>query len=589
MNFIATDRAMSSGWVTLAILFIAIASANPAHAADSPSGSPPQKFRAWRSADGKRSDEAALDYVKDGHVHVVRRNGKRGKVAISSLSEEDQKYIAALQATAGDLFEADDTPPAVAPQRIVAEKPVLDRPLPVNGMSPDQEAYNNLLALAYSLESNPLNDEHTKAFRHIRQKGLSSFMQEKVVSMGQLLKSVGNIDTAIERRKSQAEADSSGAGFQKGLEGGLEGAETLAQLDMATNGEPAAGALAYMIAGAVGGAVRAQQAAAAIQEEADHQCAAMRDEQKELIRVWIRDMEELGESLVGKTFVAERLYQKDGPAKDPAVDANSSAVHRWNGWLKMRVATLSVIACDLEKSDPLGTGRKLPTPKEWQEMIDLAIAEWPTCVDQKSSYFASLLKMRAKALIGQENFSEAEQSISKSISCHADDSDAYVTRANVYFYTGRAANGIRDVEAAIHLDPQNSSHRMFKAHGHALNNDAAAVYRGLQEAYELGWSDTAFVKQHAPFQPFKDSAEFKRLTTVKWSWSSSVGVLAGDVYLVNESPFPITNVRLKVNGSAQHPVLEAARIRPGEKMHWEWVDNTAADAARASLECDQMK
>lgn len=546
-----------------------------------------QQVRVWRSADGTRSEEAAFDFARDGYVHVVLRDGTTRKVPLSALSDADKQYVASRQSVTGGLFEADDEPNRDAAKRVTANRPVFEHSPPPSGITPDQEAYNNLMIIAYALESRPLMAEDLAAARLLRTDRLSKQMRDKVAEFNGLLTRLQEIDQAIANRKRRAENDASGATFEKGLTGGLEGAGALAQVDVAANGEPAAGALAYMVAGAIGGAIRAQQAAAAIQEEADHECRAMRQKQAEMASAWNRGMEELAAGALGRYFIADRVLTNDA-AKTMGKDGKGArAAQRWGDLIRMRVATLSVLACELENNNTIDPQRKLPTPAEWQELIDLAIAEWPTCVEQRCPQYASLHKMRAKALLEQSMHADAEKAITTAINMFAKDDDAYITRARVFYNTRNTSEAIRDVRAAISLSPRNSSYHIFKAFGHAMEKDSANVFVSLKDAYALGWYDIDFVRSHELFQPFKDDQEFKRLTTVKWSWNSTTGLLAGDVYLTNDSPFAITKVKLKVLGSAQQPELEAEYVGPGQKMHWQWVDNTAADAQKATMVCDQ--
>ena len=142
--------------------------------------------------------------------------------------------------------------------------------------------------------------EDFAAVQLLRSERLSEQMRAKATEFAGLLNKLQDLEQAIANRKREADNQIAGASFEKGLTGGLEGAGALAQLDVAANGEPAAGALAYMVAGAIGGAMRAQQAATAIQEEADTECRSMRQNQVALAQKWAREMEELASSPFGR-------------------------------------------------------------------------------------------------------------------------------------------------------------------------------------------------------------------------------------------------------------------------------------------------
>jgi hypothetical protein len=541
----------------------------------------------WRSADGSRSEEGAFAFANDGYVHVILRDGTSRKVPLAALSEADKSYVASKQKITGGLFEADDEVTTLAGKRVVVNKPIIAPALLPDEMSPDQEAYNNLMAIAYALESRPPLADDYAAFKLLRTERLSQQMRDKTRDFGDLLNKLQAIEQSIAKRKREAESQISGATFEKGFSGGLEAAGTLAQVDVAANGEPAAGALAYMVAGAIGGAIRAQQATAAIQEEADAECRSMRQNQAAMAKEWTRGMEELAAGPFGRQFIAGRVLTNDSAAILGKDTKGVRAAQRLGDLIRLRVASMSVLLCELENSNAIDPNRKLPSPDEWQELVDLAIAEWPKCVEQRCPQYASLHKMRAKALLDQEKYLDAEKSIGVAISMFGKDDDAYVTRARLCYSTGKTAEGIRDVRAAIKIRPDNSWYRIYKAFGHAIEKDTANCTASLKEAYGLGWHDVDYIRSRDLFKAFSKDPEFTRLTTVKWSWHSKPGLLAGDVYLRNESPFAITNVKLKIQGSAQQPVLEAARIGPGEQMHWQWIDNTAADAQKASMGCDQ--
>jgi len=545
------------------------------------------EFRVWRSADGTRSEEGAYASASDGYVHVVLRDGSKRKVPLTALSAADREYIASKQIVSGGLFDAEDHPHPGAGTRVVARKPVFAPEVLPDEMPVDQEAYNNLMMIAYALESRPPMPEDFAAVQLLRSERLSEQMRAKATEFAGLLNKLQDLEQAIANRKRAADNQIAGASFEKGLTGGLEGAGALAQLDVAANGEPAAGALAYMVAGAIGGAMRAQQAATAIQEEADTECRAMRQNQVALAQRWAREMEELASSPFGRRFIAERVFTNDATKLMGKEENSLRAAQRLGNLIRLRVASLSVLLCELENSNAIDPSRKLPPPDEWQELIDLAIAEWPSCIEQRSPQFASLHKMRAKALLDQSKHAEAGESISLAIRMFAKDDDAYITRARLAYITGKVAEGIRDTRAAINLQPRNNWYRVFKAFGHAFEKDSVNCIASLKEAYGLGWHDVDYIRAQDAFKAFQGNPEFDRLTTVKWSWNSTTGLLAGDVYLRNESPFPITNVKLKIMGSGQQPVLEATHIGPGQQMHWQWVDNTAADAQKASLGCDQ--
>jgi hypothetical protein len=50
-------------------------------------------FRNWKSADGKHTTEALLASYAVGIVTLERRDGKRNRVSVDNLSEEDRQYI----------------------------------------------------------------------------------------------------------------------------------------------------------------------------------------------------------------------------------------------------------------------------------------------------------------------------------------------------------------------------------------------------------------------------------------------------------------------------------------------------------------
>lgn len=67
------------------------------------------EWRLWRTADGNRSQEAAVVGLDGNIVRVVTRQGGRGRIELAALSAADRTYLETWrQAASEPVFEADD-------------------------------------------------------------------------------------------------------------------------------------------------------------------------------------------------------------------------------------------------------------------------------------------------------------------------------------------------------------------------------------------------------------------------------------------------------------------------------------------------
>lgn len=67
------------------------------------------EWRLWRTADGNRSQEAAVVGLDGNIVRVVTRQGGRGRIELAALSAADRTYLETWrQAASETVFEADD-------------------------------------------------------------------------------------------------------------------------------------------------------------------------------------------------------------------------------------------------------------------------------------------------------------------------------------------------------------------------------------------------------------------------------------------------------------------------------------------------
>jgi hypothetical protein len=70
------------------------------------SRSPPD-FRTWTAASGGKSQDAAFIECTDGFVHVLKRDGTKGRLSLEKLSAQDREYVEGRsQAGEEDLFES---------------------------------------------------------------------------------------------------------------------------------------------------------------------------------------------------------------------------------------------------------------------------------------------------------------------------------------------------------------------------------------------------------------------------------------------------------------------------------------------------
>ena len=120
----------------------------------------------------------------------------------------------------------------------------------------------------------------------------------------------------------------------------------------------------------------------------------------------------------------------------------------------------------------------------------------------------------------------------------------------------------------------------------------------LKQAIAAGAWDIPFIRQDPDLMTLrkKKPKEFADLVAVKSIWNIKFDPVWDDLWLRNDSPFPLTNVvlevRLEQDQQVWTPVLTAPEIAPGQTVWWRdevsvpggWLSRKSATIA-----CDQNR
>jgi len=79
---------------------------------------PPEEWRKWTAADGRKAQEATFLSCDNGIVQVLTRSGQRAQLPLDRLSEADRQYVAGKMKPTADLFAVYPEPqPLPSPQQ----------------------------------------------------------------------------------------------------------------------------------------------------------------------------------------------------------------------------------------------------------------------------------------------------------------------------------------------------------------------------------------------------------------------------------------------------------------------------------------
>lgn len=453
---------------------------------------------------------------------------------------------------------------------------------PFFGITPDQELLNNLLLSAHALSQSP---EHVNSVREglrlLRTNGVSAEVKTIVDSCQKHLKEIVAVEGRIAARIKQAEAESTQAGASGGLQGGLEAASLLANADVQSGGQIGTDPLMLMIAGAVGGAIRANQMTAAVDEAARRDIRALREEQKDIAASMMQEIAAVRESQRLLAAPAEFNLEADDFEALAALPISEADLGLLMKSLEKRAFAWNCMVCAVAR-ETCDTDKQLA-------LIDKAIAEWPSCIGTNCQVYAGLWNLKCEALLFGGNAVAAIDAADKAISCYANSPLMFSNRALARITAKQFKEAIDDARAAQRLAPDEMAYRYVEAMGHAMAGDAKGTARALQAACDRGWSDVTSVTTGDMFAGVRESPEVAEVLKLKWSWSTKSGLVAGDVFLKNESAYALTNVVLTPGGAKGSTSLQADRIGPGETHHWEWVHTSAVEESNANLRCDQVK
>jgi hypothetical protein len=131
----------------------------------------------------------------------------------------------------------------------------------------------------------------------------------------------------------------------------------------------------------------------------------------------------------------------------------------------------------------------------------------------------------------------------------------------------------------------------------ALFGESASALVWLRHLVtNFAFEDVAALREEAAFAGLAqhDAKEWDRLTVPRWTLSPDRGFFSSDLVMTNQSPFPLTNVILRVSAApAGEPKwsreLKVARIAPGESFRWTKVEGVPGSSVTisATMACNQ--
>lgn len=104
----------------------------------------------------------------------------------------------------------------------------------------------------------------------------------------------------------------------------------------------------------------------------------------------------------------------------------------------------------------------------------------------------------------------------------------------------------------------------------------------LRQAIHHGYEDIQWIKNSPCLQNYRNSKpkDYAELITPKWTWGVTDDWFWDDIWMKNDSHFPLNNVVLKVTlMKGNHPkklTLKCPRLAPGEKKTWKNIVKTVS-------------
>lgn len=451
------------------------------------------------------------------------------------------------------------------------------------GMTADQEVYNNVTFYTVLLAAEPSAAEYVK-------KELQEFDQTKLtpdtIAMINALSAkctdAAKVQRQIEYLATDGEKAIANRSVTDGMEGGLAAAETMAQLDYASDGEINGGAVAYALVGLAGGLIKHMVESGKVQDQVQRAITEEQQKQADILSQFTQDVNRYRQKATYQQFDPALLFQPaivDALPKDTA--ENYLAAVRRDGIFKYRVALLNTLIAQYAVEN-------VPDPK-WVDAADALVKEWPSCKDKNHPTCSWALGNLAYAALCERDTKRAEELATEALARLPSNDNALNNRAIARMRQGRGDEALADIDRAISVNPQNAWYLYSKARIFALAlKDKPKAIEAISQAFALGFCDVKRLRTDPELALVHKDQRFIDATTVKWEWNVSNGIFFSDVYVKNKSPFALTTVSVASGTSGWNPDLRTPVIRPGETYHWGWVSQPPqGQQLNATLSCDQ--
>ncbi len=474
-------------------------------------------------------------------------------------------------------------------------------------MSADQEVYNNLLYLYLSMQGNYAKyGDIKKMVFEFDHTALAPDMKDFVSAFVTLLDKIGEKERRIGNCQDDRERERNDTSNASWFTGGAKAGETLSMFD--PGGDEGFGALAYLAAGVIGGAIEANENDSRINEKYKRIVQEYREQENGLYIGFKQEFNKLRNSKTFKAFDRDRLLSEDTVALINKADWDTA----------MHITQCKVPELALAASFQLFSPDRL---NEMKKLLIACIANYPQSLvgsggKEVSGCYLSLAyvvlienvanKFRyAKVDLDKmgndlESMSPAEVAttaadsiaiLDEAIKHNPGNHEAFGFRAGLRGGCDDYKRALADINTAIRISAQKSyfyDKACILVKGF---NDAKGAKTAIREAFKMGFCDIKKLKADKDLAILQKDAEFLEMTKVKTRWWYKEGLMYSEIFLKNESCFKLTNVRLVSSDSNWRwalPESGTVTLEPGETFSKDWYDNPPSYVqATAEVTCDQ--
>lgn len=455
-------------------------------------------------------------------------------------------------------------------------------------MSPDQEVFNEIEFFHLGLQENPgswsLFEKQLRGYNLARCQKDTKELYNKMIALCEELE---RMELGMDARRTQAEKDKSNASASAGFMGGLKGAALIGEFDNCINdnsynayGENESLGLGwYILAGCIGGMVETYNQTSSIEAAAQQDLALLDSQRKRLVSDFQQEINVYKEGNTFRHFdVARTLAWLEGGGKGD-----------WEHATKCRIPELN-LRLALAASEGLDGMEQRDADKFWAAVV----AEWPKTRTPNNELFGVVHGVLAGSAYAT---GDAKQSIAlaqKGLEYHSGNGDLWEILGLASLDSGSPKTAQKSIQKAMECNPADGSYDISMARvlwrGFGNKNGALS---SIRQAYGKGFCDIGQLRKCPDFEALCRDEEFVELTTVKVTWGHQEGLFFSDIWMKNESPFPITGAKLESSTAGWSWKLpsedKTVNLAPGETYQEGWYSQPptgSSPLARHSCEQD---